>query len=130
MSFTENDRNFRSDSGKTFPSARGRSFSSATFRAAVAAALRKDFGGSPAAVKRVANLLNANERAVRNWFDARNGPSGEHLVMLMFHSAAVLETVLGLSGRSALLHTKLVADARDQVRRLLVMLDDLTDSDG
>jgi hypothetical protein len=125
MSFAENDRKFRSKSGKTFPTAASAEFGAASFREAVADALRRDFGGSPAAVKRVAQLVHANERAVRNWFDARNGPNGEHLVCLARHSAAVLETMLGLSGHAALLKVQLVAHARDRVRDILMMLDDL-----
>ena len=127
MSFPKNDRNFQSDSGKLFPNGEAPGFSPAAFRAAVADALRRDFGRSPAAVKRVANLVDANERAVRNWFDASNGPSGEHLVRLMVHSTAVVETVLGLSGRSALLQAQLVADARDRVRGILALLEGLTE---
>jgi hypothetical protein len=126
MSFTENDRNFRSDSGKTFPVAGSAEFDSLSFQAAIADALRRDFSGSPASVKQLAKLVRANERAVRNWFDAKNGPSGEHLVRLMRHSPAVVETVLGMSGRFGLVQAMLVADAKDRVRRILVMLDDLT----
>jgi len=98
-----------------------------SFQAAIADALHRDFSGSPGSVKRLAKLVRANERAVRNWFDARNGPSGEHLVILMHHSAAVVETVLTMSGRASLVQAKLVTDARDRVRQILEMLDDLTD---
>jgi hypothetical protein len=76
MSFTENDRNFRSRSGKTFPMAGAPGFDSVAFQEVIADALRRDFGGSTTAVKRVAKLVRANERGVRNWFEARNGPSG------------------------------------------------------
>jgi hypothetical protein len=76
-------------------------------------------------VKRVAKLVHANERAVRNWFEARNGPNGEHLVSLMHHSTAVLEMVLGLSGRTELLKVALVSTARNRVRQILAMLDNL-----
>jgi len=127
MSFTENDRIFRSKSGKTFPD-EAASSGSPSLATAIAAALSRDFGSSPGAVKRVAKLVNANERAVRNWFDAKNGPSGEHLVKLMRHSGAVVEVVLVLSGRSGLVQAKLVADTKDRVRQLLVLLDDLTES--
>ena len=126
MSFTENDRKFRSPSGKTFPSAGAPGFDSVSFQASIADALHCEFGHAPAAVKRVANLVRANERAVRNWFEARNGPSGEHLVMLMHHSPAVVEAVLALSGRMDLVQTKLIVDARDSVRHILELLDDLT----
>jgi hypothetical protein len=129
MSFTENDRIFRSKSGKTFPNeaAAGASPRLAT---AIAAALSRDFGSSPGAVKRVAKLVNANERAVRNWFDAKNGPSGEHLVKLMRHSPSVVEVVLALSDQSGLVQAKLVADAKHRVRQLLAMLDDLTETEA
>jgi hypothetical protein len=33
-------------------------------------------------MKVVVNLTGANERAVRNWFDAKNGPNGEFLIAL------------------------------------------------
>ena len=63
-------------------------------------ALATDFGASPSAVKRVARLTSANERAVRNWFEGKNAPSGENLVGLMRHSDAVLSSVLILADRS------------------------------
>ena len=65
----------------------------------IAEALKADFGSAPAAVKRVARMTQANERAVRNWFDGKNGPSGENLVTLIQHSDAVFGVVLGLSQR-------------------------------
>ena len=125
MSFTEMDRNFQSKSGKTFPVAGAPGYGATAFQEAVADALRREFGGSPAAVKRIAILVAANERAVKNWFAARNGPTGEHLVLLMHHSVAVLEAVLGLSGQTALLRVRLFSDVRDHLRQSLQMLDDL-----
>jgi hypothetical protein len=126
MSFTENDRNFRSESGKTFPNAASPAFDSVAFQEAIADALRRDFGGSTAAVKRVARLVRANERGVRNWFDAKNGPSGEHLVMLMRQSPAVVEAVLTMSGQSGLMRAKLVADAKERISQILTLLDGIT----
>jgi hypothetical protein len=127
MSFTENDRIFRSNSGKTFPNGAAAA-QRPRFTDAIAAALVLEFGDSPAAIKRVAKMLNANERAVRNWFDAKNGPSAEHLVRLMQHSTAVVQTVLVLAGRSELVRANLVADAKDRVRQILRLLDDITDT--
>lgn len=124
MSFTENDRIFRSKSGKTFPDdssvADGQSFADA-----IAAALVRDFGQSHAAVKTAARLVHANERAVRNWFDARNGPSGEHLVVLMHHSDAVTEAVLHLAHRDQLLGSVILDEARAKLCQMLAILDDL-----
>ena len=55
--------------------------------------------GCTAGLKIVVQLTGANERTVRNWFDAKNGPSGELLVALCRHSDEVLATVLTLAGR-------------------------------
>ncbi len=125
MSFTENDRNFRSDLGKTFPLASEAALDSGAFQAAIATALRTDFGGAPAAVKRLARATGANGRTVRNWFEARNGPSGHHLVALMRHSPSVAEAVLGMSGRRRLIEVKLVSDAKLRVQQILELLDEL-----
>jgi len=38
---------------------------------------------------------------VRNWFEGKNGPSGENLMALIRYSDAVLAMVLQLSGRRA-----------------------------
>ena len=124
MSFTENDRIFRSKSGKTFPDASGAG-GSQSFPEAIAEALIRDFGQSNAAVKTAARLIQANERAVRNWFDARNGPSGEHLVVLMRHSDAVTEAVLRLARRDQLLGSVILEEARTKLRQLLAVIDDL-----
>jgi hypothetical protein len=53
----------------------------------------------PSALKTVAQLTRSNERAVRNWFQGKNGPSGANLVILMRHSDRVLTTVLELADR-------------------------------
>ena len=71
----------------------------------------------------------ANERAARNWFDARNGPSVEHLVMLILHSPVVAEVVLAPSVQFALVSAKLAVNAKDRARQTLVLLDDLTEND-
>jgi hypothetical protein len=65
----------------------------------MAAALRRAYGGRHSAVKIVAGAVGANERAVRNWFDAKNGPNGEHLVRLVRHSDEMLDSFLALAGK-------------------------------
>jgi hypothetical protein len=97
MSFTENDRNFRSNNGKSFPI--DRSYDRRSIVGAIAEALRNEFGEAPSAVKRLARLTTSNERTVRNWLDANNGPNGESLIKLMQHSDAVFEVVLQLASR-------------------------------
>ena len=57
-------------------------------------------------------LTKANERAVKNWFMAKNGPTGRHLVDLVRTSDEVLEAVLLLSGREELVLAKKLADSK------------------
>src|SRR5829696_6367094 len=95
MSSTRKGRKVRSEAGNSFPNDR---LGSVPFAQAVAAALREEFGILPAGIKTVARLAGANERAVKNWFQAKNAPSGELLVTLCRHSELVLETVLRLAG--------------------------------
>ena len=63
---TKKDRIIRSVSGITFPPG--------GFAGAIAAALRREYGATHASVKTVVSLTGANERAVKNWFDAKNAP--------------------------------------------------------
>jgi hypothetical protein len=124
MSHPQKDRKVRSDSGKTFPDSAA-SLRGFGFASAIAEALRREYGGTSAAVKIVVRLTQTNERAVRNWFAAKNGPSGENLVILMRHSEEVLETVLFLSARHDLVTARKLAGAREKLREMLTMIDDL-----
>jgi hypothetical protein len=115
MSFTKKDRINRTISGNTFPQKR--------FADAIAVALRRKYGGTHAAIKTVVALTGANERAVKNWFDAKNGPSGEFLIALCSHSDEVLETFLLMANRTQHLQAKKVVDATTKLREILLMLD-------
>jgi hypothetical protein len=75
MSFTENDRKLQSKSGESFPI--GDHQVGPSFTQTIASALKTEFGGGPSALKAVARITGANERAVRNWFEGKNGPSGK-----------------------------------------------------
>lgn len=125
MSRSQKDRKLRSEMGKTFPDPTASGFD---FIEAIAQALRREYGQSPAAVKVVVRLTRANPRAVRNWFAANNGPSGENLVVLMRHSAEVLETVLFLASRHDLITARKLAGAREKLKEMLEMIDDLQGS--
>ena len=124
MSFTENDRKVQSKKGKSFPT--GPQYDGTPFAAAIAVALAADFGASPSAVKRVARLTSANERAVRNWFEGKNAPSGENLVGLMRHSDAVLSSVLILADRSPPGGSGGLAGVRRRAVDLLAEIDGLS----
>jgi hypothetical protein len=95
------------------------------FTQAIAQALRRQYGHSPAAVKTVVRLTRTNARSVRNWFAATNGPNGENLVELVRHSEEVLETVLHLAGRQDLVTARKLTGAREKLREMLEMIDDL-----
>lgn len=60
----------------------------------VAEALRRDFGESASAVKRIGQLTNANLRAIKNWYEARNAPSSGHLLLLARSSPSILKFIL------------------------------------
>ena len=120
MSPTQKDRILQSDSGNSLPPP-----GSGSFAEVIAEALRREFGGTPAAVKAVVRLTRANERAVKNWFHAKNGPSGENLVMLLRHSDDVLESVLHLAGRQDLIVARKLTGAREKLREMLALIDEL-----
>jgi hypothetical protein len=123
MSFQKEDRTFQSKKGKSFhvPDA----YVGLSFAQVVAAAMRSEWGATPSARKEVGRIARANERAVRNWFEGRNGPSGENLVSLIRHSDAVLESVLMLSGRHELVHAAGLFSLRDQLKQLVDAIDEL-----
>lgn len=124
MSPTQKDRKLQSESGRSIPLP-GDEGDPPSFSELIAEALRRQYGGTPAAVKTVVRLTRANERAVKNWFDAKNGPSGENLVSLLRHSDEVLETVLALAGRQDLIVARKLTGAREKLKEMLAMIDDL-----
>ena len=60
----------------------------------VASALRHDFGESTSAIKQIGQLTNANLRAIKNWYEARNAPSSGHLLLLARSSPSILKFIL------------------------------------
>lgn len=114
MSLTKNDRKIQSPSGNNLPAE--------SFAEAIAAALHRQYDQTHAGVKTVVTLTGANERAVRNWFDAKNGPNGQFLIALCRHSDQVLDTVLMLAGRTQHVRARKVEQARQKVGEIMVLL--------
>ena len=85
--------------GKVFPRPAFNDGNSVAYADAIAAALQKELGDSHQAVKTAMRWTGANERTVKNWLAGSNGPSGHHLLSLVYHSDAVFEEFLRLSGR-------------------------------
>ncbi|WP_404365827.1 hypothetical protein AB5I39_09665 [Sphingomonas sp. MMS24-J45] len=125
MSFSKNDRKVRAESGSSFPLDPSAD-TEATFAAVIADALRRDFGSTPAHVKHIARLTGANGRTVQNWLNARNGPSGAGLVVLMRHSDEVTTAVLGLADREQLRHavdlSKNMASLKTAINSVVALL--------
>jgi hypothetical protein len=125
MSLPMNTRNVRSDSGNSFPVGPPAIIADQRYAVVIANALRRHFGGTHAAVKSVVALTGDNERSVKNWFNARNGPSGENLIDLIRHSDAVLEAVLVLSGRDELITAKKICDVRRKLAEIQAILGEI-----
>lgn len=121
MSFSKKDRKLQSRSGKAFPSPPPPE----PLAQAIATALKAEFGSTPAALKTIAQLTRSNERAVRNWFEGKNGPSGENLVILMRHSDLVLRTVLARADRQDLVVAVRLAGLRRQLIDAVAAIDEL-----
>jgi hypothetical protein len=115
-----------SKKGKVFPNRDGQSHSEIDYATAIAAALREDLGGTHQATKTVMRWTGASERTVKNWFAARSGPSGEHLVALIHHSDRAFETLLLLAGREQAVAARKLIEARDSLERMLELIVGLT----
>ena len=117
MSLTKNDRKIQSRSGNILPSG--------SFAEAIAGALHREYDQTHSGVKTVVRLTGANERAVRNWFDAKNGPNGEFLIALCRHSDQVLDTLLVLAGRTEHVRARKLVEATDKLKEMLRVIDEL-----
>lgn len=124
MSPAKKDRKNQSISGKEIQEP-VREICGERFANVIADALHRQFGETHASVKTVVALTKANERAVKNWFSAKNGPTGQHLVDLVRNSDEVLEAVLLMSGRQELVVAKKFADAKQVLLKMLKLIGDL-----
>jgi hypothetical protein len=124
MSLTKRDRKIQSVSRKDVPDGSD-AVANGGFVQVIAQALHRDFGETHAAAKTVARLTKANERAAKNWFMAKNGPTGKRLVDLIRISDEVLEAVLIMSGRHQLVVAKKLADSKQLLIEMLRLIDEL-----
>ena len=95
------------------------------FSEAMARALHREFDETHAAIKTVMAFTGAKERTVRNWFDGKNGPSGESLIALCRHSDHVLETFLLLAGRTDHIKARKIVQSKQKLREILALLNEL-----
>ena len=105
--------------GKHLHQFRGGDGRNANFDNLIAGALKSELGSSHQAVKTVARWTGASERAVKYWFAASHGPSGEHLVALVRNSDAVWRAVLFMSGREPVIAEGDMTELRKCLERAL-----------
>ena len=111
--------------GKTFPDDDEGKVDRLKYQMAIAAALKRELGGSHRAIKIVMRWTGVSERTAKNWLASSHGPAGEHLVELMRNSNEVLAAVLVLAGRGELKIGAGLHETRESVLQLLEVLDDL-----
>lgn len=116
--------------GKILPAPGGGGRDGVGYASVIATALRLELGASHRAVKTIMRWTGANERTVKNWLAARNGPRGEHLIDLIRHSDAVLYASLQMARRTQPIASEKVleirnvlADTVELIDRLLVHVD-------
>ena len=97
----------------------------ASYEAMVAAAVRRELGGSHHAIKTLMRRTGASSRTAKNWLAGATGPTGAHLVALMRSSDLVFEAVLKMAGREQVLTGPKLIEARELTRRVEVLLGDI-----
>src|SRR5258708_14119476 len=98
--------------GNVFPAEGENYFWEGDYASAIATALQEELGDTHRAVKTVMRWTGASERTAKNWFAGTRGPSGEHLVLLLRHSDAVLHVLLRMSARTSLFAAENLAAPR------------------
>jgi hypothetical protein len=115
--------------GKKFPKQDGEGSAALGYAGTVATALREELGDTHQAIKTVMNWTGACERTAKNWLAGTRGPAGEHLILLLQNSDAVLESVLRLAGRASSVAAINLIDARIKLVEMLKNFDELLDQD-
>lgn len=94
----------------------GRHIDRACYATLIADVLRCELGHSHQALKTLMKWTGANERTAKNWLSGSNGPSGEHLLLLVRNSDSVFECVLKLTDRRPVLSDHKLATLRDSLQ--------------
>ena len=102
---------------------KGKRFPRQPYVGSIAETLNQQLGQTHQAVKTLRRWTGAGERTVKNWLAGRCGPSGPHLVALIRHSDAALETLLRLAGRPEFAATNSLLALRDEFAATLKRID-------
>jgi hypothetical protein len=111
--------------GKKFPNRNGEGSTPLSYARAIATALRAELGGSHQTMKTVMRWTHACERSAKNWIAGTRGPAGEHLILLLRNSNAVLEAVLRLAGRESSVAVLNLRETRTKLLETLTNFDEL-----
>lgn len=98
MSFTKKAESFSGISRKMHQGV----ISNETITQAVSTALRNAVGYFPSAPKLIAQKVQRNPRAARNWLEGHNAPRAAELIELMREFDEVHEEVLRLANRKSI----------------------------
>ena len=116
--------------GNVFPNADGEVRPEVNYRQTIAAALRRELGGTHQAVKRTMRWTGVSERTAKNWIAGSHGPSGEHLIALLRHSDEVLIDLLTLAGRDEAIVALRLVEMRDRLEEIRQLIDAMLDREG
>lgn len=116
--------------GKKFPNRDVKGSSALSYARAVSRALRLELGDRHQAIKTVMRWTGACERTAKSWLLGERGPAGEHLILLLRNSDAVLEAVLRLAERQLSASAVDLLQARAALREMLQRFDDLLERRG
>lgn len=112
--------------GKVFPHGGARN---GKFAELVAAVLCRSLGERSSAIKIVVRWTGAGERTVKNWFVAKNAPSGDHFLELVRNCPDMLDEFLAAAGQKERLAGVSVRAARLALVTSILALDKLMDSE-
>ena len=72
---------------------------------AIATVLREEYSGVGSAIKRIAKKIDAEPRAVKNWYEGRRAPNLRHFIALARTSSKMTACFLQLAGYGDLVDT-------------------------
>lgn len=94
--------------------------------AVIADALRAELGSTHQALKTAMRWTGASERTVKSWLGEVLGARGEHVIMLMKRSVAVLEAMLQMAGRRHSIAGVAIAQLEALMARVIELIRPLT----
>lgn len=89
----------------------------------IAQALQTELGSTHQAVKTLMKWTDASERTVKNWLAGVSGPRGEHLIALIQHLDAALNTFLSMAQRKSTIVSAVLPSLRERLLTAVETID-------